>query len=194
MNPLKAGLSLAVALVVLAGGWWAWGEYRERQSERRAVAEAEANRQAAVVASLEDSLQAARAASLRVDTLALRVLAPRLPTRPTVPAETILVALPADSLVGIIRAQDVHIDTLTNRLTVTMAVLDTVATVARRFRLFADSTIAAQGRQIVAMQVVIDTPKPRRRFGIGGSCGYGIVVGGTVASGPGCTAGLSFSF
>ena len=71
---------------------------------------------------------------------------------------------------------------------------------AERYRLYADSTVGAQARQISAMRVVIETSKTRRRWGLGGAGGYcavhvsGSAVRESLRYGAGVCAGVSFSF
>jgi hypothetical protein len=195
MNPVRAGLSLVVALLVLAAGFWGWNAYRDRQQARRTVAEAEAERQAAVVASLEAELRAARTEAGRVDTLIRTVLRNPPPVRPVAPPAAVLDTLGRDSLRTLVTVLEAYSDTVERENTVLRATLDTAQRVTADYRLLADSTIAAQARQITALNVVVRTPKPRRRWGVGGACGYGLVAGGgRVSSGPGCVGGLSFAF
>jgi hypothetical protein len=96
-------------------------------------------------------------------------------------------------------------DSLEARLVVVRDTLVRVILAAERYRLYADSTIGAQARQIGAMRMVIEMPKPSRRWGVGGAAGYCAVyersdgrVGagerGSLRNGPGACVGWSFNF
>lgn len=55
--------------------------------------------------------------------------------------------------------------------------------------------ILAQDTAIKYLQFRVDHPRPRRRWGIGGTAGYGVVhSGGAFPSGPGGVVGFTFSF
>jgi hypothetical protein len=100
------------------------------------------------------------------------------PSRPILTA-SVLDAADADSLRRIIGRQqraldslDAWWDSIEAHLVVARDTLARVIMAAARYRLYADSMIGAQARQITAMRVVIATPKPRRRWGVGGAAGY----------------------
>jgi hypothetical protein len=95
-------------------------------------------------------------------------------------------------------------DSIETQLGVARDTLQQLIVAIERYRWYADSTIDAQARQIVAMQVVVDTPRARRRWGFGGAAGYCSVFQrldpGTesmrrsgIGYGPGVCAGVSFN-
>jgi hypothetical protein len=186
---IKTAGGILLVIVLAYGGYRLYDWWGDRREAERTRAEQDKEREAAVVASLRDSLAQARKGLVRVDTIVRRVLtAPPPPPRPTVPSRPVLDTLARDSLVSIIVAQDLHIDTLQARLITAVTVLDTTFQALTRYQLFADSTINAQARQIIAMQRMIDNPPRRRRLGIGGCAGYvirepktgaGLCIGGT---------------
>jgi len=96
-------------------------------------------------------------------------------------------------------------DSTEAQLVVVRGTLARVIAAAERYRLYADSTISAQARQVSAMRVVIETPKPRRRWGVGGAGGYcavyergdprvGSAPRGSLRHGAGVCVGWSFNF
>ena len=161
------GAALAIGI-----GWWARVTFVPSSDEKIAVAEAEAKRNAAIVAKMVDSLVGARLASVKAEAAGTVVLTtprvPPAPPRPNVPRGPSLDSLKADSLRKIVIAQDGHIDTLNARIdmlqrrdSVSRAVIADLTLASSRFRLFADSTIGSQARQIKAQQIIIDVRECR---------------------------------
>lgn len=195
-------LTVVVVLVLghLGVGWW-----RDRQIAKNAEAQAQADAAAAQVAAIADSLRTTWEELDRALAGGRAVLTAPVPhrpilRRPVTPSPAALDTMSVDSLKRIIVEQGGDLDSLAlfadsveARLVVVLDTLEDVIRASERFQGFADSTITAQARQIVAMQVVIDTPRPARRLGLGVACGYGAVLSGTLLSGPSCTVGATYS-
>lgn len=215
IDTVKGVVALIVVGALAVGAFLGWQRWREIQLERHAVAEAEVKREAAVVAQAQDSLLDGRR-QLDVALIAGRsILAAPSLRRPRVsrpiPPASVLDTIAVDMLRRMIEEQRIELDSLRvwgdsieMRLAAARDTLTMVIAAGERYRLYAELTIGAQGRQIAAMQTVIDTPKPRRRWGLGGAGGYCSLyqradprvaaVRESIRSGPGVCVGLSFSF
>jgi hypothetical protein len=153
----KAVLWVAAILIALGVAWWVVHSIGPTDDEAKAVAEEQervagrqAEAQAKVVAKMVDSVVAARLASVQTGTVIRELLTSPPPSRQTTP--TNLDALRADSLVKIVRAKDVELDTAHARYNRLAAAVVADSLADARFRVFSDSANAAQARQIVAHQ------------------------------------------
>ena len=213
IDTVKGAIALIIIVALACGGFLGWQEWRDIQRERHAVAEAMVAREAAVVAETRDSLRDARG-ELEVALAAGRsvigargaasIRRPKPPPPMLVPQS--IDKVDADSLRGIIGSQQRALnslrawgDSIEAQLVVARDTLARVLAAAERYRLYAERTIGAGERQIAAMRVVIDTPWPRRRWGVGGAGGYCALDdrrNGSVGlqHGPGVCLGVSFNF
>lgn len=193
-SPVKLAVGIVLAVLALFGGWRCWEWRRDRQREEYAAAVEAARLDSVRVAQLADSLAAARVRTIYVDTLVIEravTLWRERPDRPLPPGDTATVT----ELRTAITLRDAYIDTLETRGAVLVAALDTTRRALTDYRTLADSTIAARGREVAALRRALEIGRPRRRWGLGFTGGYGATLtGGEVRHGPGLTVGLTFSF
>lgn len=198
--------ALVVAAFVLVGVTYCRG----KQSEDRAKAEqrvdtwkpiAEDMRRRAVLAEAErDSANAALARELA------RPVAPiptgsRVGDRTTPAASSLSTTVTADSMRRLLAEEQRAHDATRGVLATTRARLDTTRALADRFRLEVERTHAlvlaeraARDSLTDALTTLANTPKPRRRWGLGCSGGYGAVLAaGAVRVGPAIGCGVTFS-
>ena len=198
--------AVVLALVLLLGVNYC----RDKQSEERArneqrvdtwkpIAE-EATRRATAAEAERDSANARLARELS------RPVPPipsgsRVGDRTTPAASSLSTAVTADSMRRLLAEEQRAHDTTRAVLAHTRARLDTTRTLAETFRLEVERTHAlvlaeraARDSLTEALTDLANTPKPRRRWGLGCAGGYGAVLAaGTVRAGPGLSCGVTFS-
>jgi hypothetical protein len=192
MTRTIVGIVAAVLLIVAA--WLGYERWQDHVRAERTAAEVKIEEHAGAAAALGDSVRTGAPGVAGADSTLTGILErPARPPRPRV--DTLWLR---DTVPG---APDSAAYVPAAALEASQAAYDALAVAARAYR---DSTraqllryprLVAELDSVVRYQrVLIEHPAPRRNWGLGISCGEGVVyVDHRVTTGPSCHVGLSYS-
>jgi hypothetical protein len=185
----KTAISIVLAVLLLVGGWIGYERWQDHRRAQRTAAETALEGATANVEASKDSVKVHEPGVAHADSNLTH--ATTQPTRVTV-IRWIHDTVGTDSSAFVPRAS---YDTLWTEFadlrTAAIAYRDSSRALLIRY----PRLVSEQDSVIKYQRIIINTPKPRRNWGLGISGGYGATSsGGKIVTGPSVNVGISYSF